>query len=98
MTAITGELPAGLVNEAIFAVHRWSVDGLNHLYPRHKLAEPGVVAPRCFDYGAPPTWWAVFPDELGPELDGTRDRSMDHRPCFSDADPRPVPRDQEWLR
>ncbi|MET9263761.1 hypothetical protein [Amycolatopsis sp. NPDC004079] len=99
MTArIAGELPASLVDQAMFAVHRWSRDGLNHRYLRHAVMAGGMVAPRCSVYGAPATWWALAPDELGPELDDTRDRAEDHRACFSDAAPCPIPRDskRQW--
>jgi len=96
MGALCGELPADEVAAATFAVHRWRVDGLNHRYRRYNLATPGIVEPRCAAYGAPATWWAVFPEELGPELGEDRDRGKDHAPCFSDAAPCPVPRDPKW--
>lgn len=81
---LSGELPAGEVERAVYAVHFWAKDTRNHRYLRAQTEDLAldVLKPQCSRERYPiPGRWA-FRSELSQELDDGRDRARDCRPCF----------------
>ncbi|MBB4686151.1 hypothetical protein [Amycolatopsis jiangsuensis] len=89
---IAGELPAELVTDAQYAVHRWAKDGRNHRFSREQ-AGAEVAWPKC-TRGQPIPQRTTFRGELSPELGEDRDHPEDCVTCFFTG-PR-APRNSLW--
>jgi hypothetical protein len=82
---LTGQLSAGEVDDALYAVHFWTRGTQNHRYLREQINDPLVdfLQPECSKarFTIPARY--AFRDELSQELGDDRDRTRDCRSCFS---------------